>query len=449
MGEVMRAVPNSILVVDDEELNSEALARRLKGHDYEVTIAKSGRQAIELLGERRFELVLLDIMMPGMSGLEVLKFLRRVESLIELPIIMVTAKGESEDLVEALELGANDYVTKPLDFPVVLARIRAQLALSRAVSQVTELERQLSERNKELEATAAALAAANERLMGDLVMAARVQQALLPALPPEVPGARFAWTFKPCGQLASDFLNVFRLDERHLGLCVLDVSGHGVAGALLAVASSHLLARLASALPGRGLPGPRDGTALLPPAQVAGQLSKHFAGGALGQPFMLLYGILDLDTGEFRFVSAGHPGPVHVRRGAAPVRLETSGLPVGVGTASYDEQAVNLRPGDRLVFYTDGATEARNKDGEHFGIRRLLAALEQSRRSPLDKSLDALVESVEAWRGDAPRHHDLLILSVERPDPAGPEGAAAAEPTQLPREPSCQPSQHHPGKHVP
>src|SRR5262249_46554679 len=148
--------------------------------------------AIGLLGERRFDLVLLDIMMPGMTGLEVLKFLRRVDSLLDLPIIMVTAKGESEDVVEALELGANDYVTKPLDFPVVLARIRAQLALRRAVAKSTELEQKLEARNKELEAAGAKLVAANELLTGDLRATARAQQAFLPALPPEAPGARFA-----------------------------------------------------------------------------------------------------------------------------------------------------------------------------------------------------------------------------------------------------------------
>src|SRR5919201_27277 len=153
----MNAEPPSLLVVDDEELNREGLARHLRRHGYAVSLAKGGREAIELLGRRHFDLVLLDIMMPGMNGLEVLKFLRRIDSLIDLPIIMVTAKGESEDMVEALELGANDYVTKPLDFPVVLARIRTQLALRRAVAQVKELEGRLDAQNKELQATAAEL----------------------------------------------------------------------------------------------------------------------------------------------------------------------------------------------------------------------------------------------------------------------------------------------------
>src|SRR5262245_52921978 len=210
----MTAEPGSILIVDDEDLNREGLARRLERHGYRVTGAKGGREAIELLGWRRFDLVLLDVMMPGMNGLEVLKFLRRVESLIQLPIIMVTAKGESEDVVEALELGANDYVTKPLDFPVVLARIRTQLALQKAIGRVTELEQKLDARNKELEATAGNLASANGCLTRDLEAAARIQRAFLPALPPEVKGARFSFCFKPCNQLAGDSLNVLRLDDR-------------------------------------------------------------------------------------------------------------------------------------------------------------------------------------------------------------------------------------------
>jgi len=91
----MNAEASSILLVDDEELNSEGLARRLRRHGYEVIVARSGRAALALLGDRQFDVILLDIMMPGMSGLEVLKFLRRIDSLIDLPIIMVTARGDS------------------------------------------------------------------------------------------------------------------------------------------------------------------------------------------------------------------------------------------------------------------------------------------------------------------------------------------------------------------
>jgi signal transduction histidine kinase len=135
----------TLLIVDDEELNRDGLARRLQRHGYSTCTAASGREGMALLAERRFDLVLLDIMMPGMNGLEVLKHLRRVDSLLDLPVIMVTARGDSQDVVEALELGANDYLTKPLDFPIVLARIRTQLTLKRAEEALRETDRHKDE----------------------------------------------------------------------------------------------------------------------------------------------------------------------------------------------------------------------------------------------------------------------------------------------------------------
>jgi sigma-B regulation protein RsbU (phosphoserine phosphatase) len=404
----MAASHVNLLVVDDEELNREGLARRLQRHDYEVVAAKSGREAIELLGGRRFDLVLLDIMMPGMNGLEVLKFLRRVDSLIDLPIIMVTAKGESEDMVEALELGANDYVTKPLDFPVVLARIRTQLALRRAVAQVRELEEKLDAHNRELRAATDALTAANDRHTQDLEAAARVQRAFLPTLSPDVSGARFAWAFEPCSQLAGDYLNVFRLGDRHAGLCVLDVSGHGVAAALVSVTLSQLLTRVAC----------EPGSVVASPSQVAARLARELTHeAAAGYTVSLLYGVLDLVTGEFRFVSAGNPGPVHLTDARPPSKMDVTGFPLGVETREYEEQSIALKPGDRMALYSDGLTGVRNADGEHFGTRRLLAALEGTRRLPLADHLGGLVREVEAWRGKVPRQDDISVLVVERTDP--------------------------------
>jgi len=408
----MSTPPATILIVDDEELNRDGLARRLQRHDYEVVTAPGGRAAIELLGGRRFDLVLHDIMMPGMNGLEVLKFLRRVDSLIDLPIIMVTAKGESEDMVEALELGANDYVTKPLDFPVVLARIRTQLALRRAVGQVKELEGKLDAHNRALQAATENLTAANGRHTHDLEAAARVQRAFLPVLPPEIPEARFAWAFEPCSQLAGDYLNVFRLGDRHAGLCVLDVAGHGIAAALLSVTLSQLLTRVA------GGAGP-----VVAPAEVAARLARELTPEATtGHTFSLLYGVLALDTGEFRFVSAGHPGPVHLSDGRPPAKLEVTGFPVGIGAAEYKEQTVTLKSADRLVLYSDGLTGVRNAEGEHFGNRRLLVAVDESRGLPLADALSSLVRAIEGWRGEVPRQDDISVLVVERTDTRG-EGA--------------------------
>jgi sigma-B regulation protein RsbU (phosphoserine phosphatase) len=157
---------------------------------------------------------------------------------------------------------------------------------------------------------------------------------------------------------------------------------------------------------------------------MARELSQHFSG--VGPTFTFLYGTLGLETGEFRFICAGHPGPVHLPRGAPPVHLQVTGLPVGVGTGSYPEHALDLRPGDRLLLYSDGVTEAKNAEGEHFGHRRVLATLERTRRSPLGDSLDTLVEDVERWRDGTPHHHDLSILFVERTDRAGPQGVTAA-----------------------
>jgi DNA-binding response OmpR family regulator len=116
-----------LLVVDDNEMNRDMLSRRLSRRGHTVVMAENGQKALELIEQQSFDVILLDIMMPGISGIEVLEIIRQSYSASDLPVIMATAKGDSEDVVAALKLGANDYVIKPLDFPIVLARVQAQL----------------------------------------------------------------------------------------------------------------------------------------------------------------------------------------------------------------------------------------------------------------------------------------------------------------------------------
>lgn len=142
-----------LLVVDDNEMNRDMLSRRLKGKGYIVQVAEDGHQALDMLGKDPFDLILLDIMMPGISGIDVLRVVRQTKSRADLPVIMATAKDQSDDIVEALKLGANDYVTKPIDFPVCLARVQSQLALKRAQDQVKHLNAGLARRNDLIKAT--------------------------------------------------------------------------------------------------------------------------------------------------------------------------------------------------------------------------------------------------------------------------------------------------------
>jgi sigma-B regulation protein RsbU (phosphoserine phosphatase) len=412
----------SLLVVDDSEANRDMLARRLQRKGYTVTLAEGGRRALELIGQQRFDLVLLDIIMPDLNGMDVLRSVRQSHSAADLPVIMVSAKDESEDIVEGLKSGANDYVTKPLDLPVVLARVQTQLSLKRAVDQIKQLEHDLGQRNRDLEAINVELAAANqelvvanERMRRDLKAAAKIQEALLPSAVPIDTGANFAWLFKPCTELAGDTLNVFPLGDDYVGMYVLDVVGHGVAAALLAVAVSHALSPMgSSSLLWDGEEG--NGRRVASPAEVATQLNRAFPwDSAAEQFFTLVYGVLNLRTWEWRYVSAGHPPPILLTRDAAtPVPLTgASGLPIGLGETGYQEEVVTLRPGDRLYIYSDGVPEAMNTAGVQFGTKRMMAALSESRGQTLTESLAGLWNGVEAWCAGAGLHDDVSLLSLD------------------------------------
>ncbi len=131
---------DSLLIVDDNEKIREMLSHRFKQNGYTTTTAGDGKIALELASQQSFDLILLDIEMPEMRGLEVLKILRQSKSLTELPVIMISANHDSADIVEALSLGANDYTTKPVDFPVALARVKAHLAHKHAEAALRESE---------------------------------------------------------------------------------------------------------------------------------------------------------------------------------------------------------------------------------------------------------------------------------------------------------------------
>ena len=197
---------------------------------------------------------------------------------------------------------------------------------------------------------------ANARMSRDLKAAAKIQQTFLPREVADVPGTEFAWIYRPCTELAGDGLNVIPLGDCKVGLYILDVSGHGVASALLSVALSRLLSSPSD--PSSILI--RDGdirgrSEITPPAEVAARLNRLFPFDTATEQFAtMVYGILNAATGEFRYVSAGHPGPVHLPSRADPMILAGRGSPIGLADDAYEERSVHLKAGDRLYLYSDG-----------------------------------------------------------------------------------------------
>lgn len=141
----------SILIVDDSPANCELLSKRLSRQGYRCSQAFGGKQALELIEREQPDIMLLDLVMPEMDGLEVLRILRQRYDSISLPVLMVTAKNLGEDVVSAFAAGANDYIEKPVDFPVLLARLQHHLEHKRLDDEVKTSRARLEEQNRKLE----------------------------------------------------------------------------------------------------------------------------------------------------------------------------------------------------------------------------------------------------------------------------------------------------------
>ena len=381
----------NLLVVDDNEMNRDMLSRRLSRRGHTVATAEDGHIALDLIDKHAFDVILLDIMMPGISGIEVLKTLRQSYSHADLPIIMATAKSENEDMIAALKLGANDYVTKPLDFPVVLARVNTQLSLKRSQD---------------------ALKSAHDRMKHDLDAAAEIQQKWLPDDLPKTDSIDMAWKFHPCDELAGDFLNIIQLNENEIGIYVMDVMGHGVQAALLSFSVSRNLSPMAGSDSIVLKSGQQDPVS---PVEVLTNLNTLYPFQANNNRFFtLLYGILDLRDSRFRYACGGHPGPLIVSSDQSVQDLTENSFPIGiVEEAGFEQAEIKLNPGDRMYLYSDGFIEETNTNGELFDINQFQESLKNNDASTIEKSIEQAVDAIIAWHGDEHLSDDLSIIGIE------------------------------------
>lgn len=397
-----------ILIAEDEGIPRQLLQFQLEQWGHTVVSVSDGRQAWDFLQTEDCQLVITDWEMPGMSGIELIRRIREVDRASYVYVILLTSKTEQGSLVAGLKTGADDYLLKPVHKDELQARLQP-------CQRIIELEQRLAERHRELENHNRLLANANSKMKRDLNAAARIQQAFLPSRLQDLPGVQFAWRYSPCSELAGDMLNVMRLNEDHIGVYLLDVSGHGVQAALMAVTACRYLSNHKDA--SSVLWERHDGDSeyrLRGPAAAAEQLNSRLVAQSLTeQYFTLTYGILNHRTGEFRYAVAGHPPSVRISATGRSEFLRGGGLPIGITATTYDEYSIQLDIGDRLVFYSDGVTESMNASKELFGNSRLLKSLRDSTGHSLDATLSHLLNQIQTWSGQVPFNDDLSLVVLQ------------------------------------
>ncbi len=394
-----------ILVAEDERITRRSLQKQLEAWGHSVVAAEDGSEAWEEFQRQQFDIVVTDWEMPRMDGRELIQCIRDNSSSSYTYLIMLTGRSETADLVAGMDAGADDFLAKPFDRGELRVRLHAG-------ERIIQLERNLASRNKEL-------SSANAKMKRDLDAAADMQRDLLPTELPDDLGARFAWHFEPCDELGGDILNVLPLDGRYVAMYLLDVTGHGVPAALLSVTLSRVLTTRdpgSSILVTQGESA--DIQVVTPPHEVAQRLNRQFPMEAQGDKFFTMaYAVFDTQDKLLRYANAGHPFPILVRRECSPRELSGCGLPIGVlDEETYDETSVQLEPGDRVYFFSDGITEAFNEQGKMLETDGLIQLIERARTRPLNDALATCVEELKRWCDPVPLGDDLSLLVLELPD---------------------------------
>jgi two-component system sensor histidine kinase ChiS len=325
-----------------------------------------------------------------MSGFEVCRRLREKYSPVDLPILILTAKNRTRDLVAGFEAGANDYLAKPFDKRELMARVNTLLRFKTAVGahdQLVALEQELD-------------------------VARRIQQSILPATIPQLPQLDIQVRYRPMNSVGGDFYDFYEIDEQRLGLFVADVSGHGVPAALIAA-----MVKIAFSVQ---KPNARSASMVL-------TSMNHTLVDRIGKQLLTAsYAYVNLETGKLFHASAGHwPLLIWKKESQTLLHLKPDGIIMGwLSEIDYASLDCDLEPGDRILLYTDAIIETRNGQGELFGEARFHRLIEEKQNLSAGNFADFLLKHLTAWSGQTNGFEDDLTLIVI--DVLGEDGVTTA-----------------------
>lgn len=381
----------ALLVVDDNEDNRYTLTRRLNREGYgNLTTANNGREALDLLNSKSFDLVLLDIMMPDLNGYEVLEQMKVSAKLRNVPVIMISALSEIDSVIRCIELGAEDYLSKPFNPTLLRARVGATLEKKRLRDEVR---------------------ASLTRLEDEMDSARKLQQGMLPRLFPactaEQPVDVYA-SMESAREVGGDLYDCFYAGENTFCFLVGDVSGKGASAAMF-MARTRSLVRMTVDL------WRLWRAETIQPGQLMEAVNRELCQNNDERMFVTLFlGLFDTQTGVLSFVNAGHPAPHLLRAGGDTAQIDAKpGLPLGVRRhAKFEARALAIQPGDALFVCSDGVVEALNESGDLFSIARLNQELCAANGEAPIEIVRLVKQAVDTFTGAVPKADDVTALAL-------------------------------------
>ena len=375
-----------MLVVDDSRGQRRILALGLMRGGYAVTEASSGEEALALCRETAFDFVLSDWMMPGMSGLDFCRAFRQLPRDGYGYFILLTSKSEKGEVADGLDCGADDFLSKPSSADELHARLRAG-------QRIIGMQRELVDKNRQLGVTLTELQKVYDSLDRDLIEARKLQQTLVRERNRDFGRGDVSVMLRPSGHVGGDLVGFFAIDPNRVGLYSIDVSGHGVASAMVTARLSGLLSGV-TPVNNIALREGRSGAIdAWPPEVVAARLNRAmFEDIQVDQYFTLAYAEVDLRTGGVAMVQAGHPHPALIGADGGVRFIGGGGMPIGlISGAEYERIETRLGSGDRLFLVSDGVTECPDPAGVELGEDGLTRILRANAAMPNETLLEALV----------------------------------------------------------
>ena len=380
--------PYKILVVDDEPdlepLMLQRMRRNIRSGLYTFVFAQNGVEALERLrDDEDVDMVLSDINMPRMDGLTLLEQIPKVDPNIR--SVIISAYGDMKNIRTAMNRGAFDFVTKPIDFGDL------KVTIDRTLRNLIEWREALVSRDKLV------------ALQNELDVASKMQQSILPTEFPSASDYQVAASMEPARSVGGDFFDIVRLEHGRIGLAIADVSDKGVPAALFMMSSRTLLKGAAT---GGGGPG-----------QVLREVNDLLEEDNESAMFVtVLYAEYDPATGELTYANGGHNAPLIVHEDGSSTLLPlTDGIALGLMPGlEYRQETVTLSPSDTLVFYTDGVTEAMNENDQEFGLERLREIFAAAPHSDPEAVNTTIFQAVGDFAGDTPQSDDITCLTLCR-----------------------------------